>query len=108
MDPSRFDHEQDGPPILSNERVQIENESFIYRKDSNGEFVEFAWNPWPQAGTSNRFGDFRFQDEARFPLFKQERDSDGKIIVEDGLQVWTPNNLHLGMTTVIRGGQRRR
>src|SRR5262245_49065950 len=27
MDPSRFDHERDGRPILLNDRVEIENES---------------------------------------------------------------------------------
>src|SRR5215468_2177279 len=101
MAPSRFDLGEDGRPVLSNNLVRIENESKIYRKDANGDFQPFAWNPWPQVGTSNVYGDFRFQDEERFPLFKQERDSDGKIILKDGLQVWTPNDLHLGMTTAF-------
>jgi len=101
MDLSKFGEDEDGRPILSNDRVKIENEDFIYRKDTaTGEFKKFAWNPWP-APASNQYGDFRFPDEVRFPLFKQERDADGKIILKDGLQVWTPNDLHLGMTTTF-------
>jgi len=100
MSPSRFDLGAGGRPTLSNNQVKLINESKIYRKDANGDFQPFAWNPWPQP-TSNVYGDFRFQDEERFPLFKQERDSNGKIVLIDGLQVWTPNDLHLGMTTTF-------
>lgn len=102
MAASRFELGADGRPILSNNLVEIEGEDFIYRRDPNtGLYVKFAWNPWPKQGTSNLYGDFRFQDEERFPLFKQERDAEGKIILKDGLQVWTPNDLHLGMTTAF-------
>lgn len=101
MDPVRFFRGEDGRPILSNNLVRIQGEDFIYRLDpATGDYKKFAWNQWPQP-TSNLQGDFRFQDEARFPLFKVERDSDGKIILRDGLQIWTPNNLHLGMTTAF-------
>ena len=101
MDASRFILGEDGRFILSNDRVSIENESKIFRKDTDDLYKPFAWNPWPQQGTSNIYGDFRFQDEERFPLFKQERDSNGKVILRDGLQVWTPNDLHLGMNTAF-------
>ncbi|MBS1791412.1 MAG: hypothetical protein JST85_27115 [Acidobacteria bacterium] len=98
MDSTKFDYDQGEKPFLSSNQVSISNEDWIFRKDANGEFVKFAWNPWPFA-TANAQGDFLFQNEDRFPLFKQDRGPDGKIILKDGLQVWTPNDLHLGMTT---------
>src|SRR5215475_866675 len=108
IDPSIFSLGADGRPLLSNDQVSIVNESKIFRRTTNNgeydpyaEFKPFAWNPWPQEGTSNMDGDFRFQDEERFPLFRQERDANGKVILRDGLQVWTPNDLHLGMTTTF-------
>jgi hypothetical protein len=101
IDSPRFDRDDKGRLILSNGRVKIEGEDFIYRQDpADGVYKRFAWNPWP-APTANRFGDFKFQDEERFPIFRQERDADGKVILKDGLQVWSPNDLHLGMTTVF-------
>jgi hypothetical protein len=103
MDPSKFSLGDDGRIVLSGDWVRVENESKIFRKGADGEFQPFAWNPWPQEGTSNQYGDFRFQGEERFPLFRVERDSDGKIILKDGLQVWTPNDFHLGMTTAFNG-----
>src|SRR5262245_47717674 len=48
MDASRFSLGEDGRPILSNDRVSIVNESKIFRKDTDGVFKPFAWNPWPQ------------------------------------------------------------
>jgi hypothetical protein len=102
MNSSRFGLDEDGRPVLWSNRVTILEEDFIYRKDAQTlEFSPFAWNPWPLRKASNPQGDFRFQDEARFPLFKVERGPDGKPIVKDGLQVWTPNNLHLGDTTAF-------
>ncbi len=102
MDPSRFGQGEDGRPILSGSLVTLSEESKIYRKDpSTGQFKPFAWNPWPQEPTSNLRGDFRFPDEERFPLHRVERDPDGKIILKDGLQVWTPNDRRLGSTTAF-------
>ncbi|HWQ35119.1 MAG TPA: hypothetical protein VNQ79_19895 [Blastocatellia bacterium] len=101
MDPTRFSVDDDGRPSLSGPLAAILEEDFIYRKDATGEFKKFAWNPWPKMPASNMQGDFRFQDEERFPLFRQERDADGKVIIRDGLQVWTPNELRLGDTTAF-------
>jgi hypothetical protein len=52
---------------------------------------------------SEPFRQFRFSDEARFPLFKAERGTDGKILLREGLQVWTPQDLHLGCKYGLRG-----
>lgn len=84
-----------GYPVSSTE------EDWIFRKDANGEFQKFAWNPWPLLHLSNENGDFSFPNEARFPLFTPERGPDGKIILRDGLQVWKPNQLYLGTTTAF-------
>ena len=101
LDLSGFIVNEDGRPGLSSDIAAILEEDFIYRKDATGEFTKFAWNPWPQMPTANQQGDFRFPDEARFPLFRQERGPDGKLILRDGLQVWTPNDLRLGDTTAF-------
>jgi hypothetical protein len=101
MDHYRFSRGEDGRLILRNNHVSIQDESKIYRKDPDTQiFKAFAWNPWPEP-TSNLSGDFRFPDEERFPLFRVERGSDGKIILKDGLQVWSPQDLRLGMTTTF-------
>jgi hypothetical protein len=104
MDPRQFERDENGSPVLENDHVSIIEESKIYRRNpsAGGAFVPFAWNPWPQLKTANAEGNFSYQDEARFPLFKQERDADGKVIVRDGLQVWSPVDLHLGDTTVFQ------
>jgi hypothetical protein len=99
MDASRFTTDSNGHPLMSCDRVSMINESVIYRKNPQGEFVKFAWNPWPQEGSSNEKGDFRFPDEPRFPLHEPERDADGKIVMRDGLQVWKPLDHHLGINT---------
>src|SRR5262245_6717622 len=101
MDAERFSVDEDGRLILRSNLVSLSEESKIYRKDQQtGEFKPFAWNPWPQEPTANQQGDFRFPDEERFPLHTAERDADGKIILRDGLQVWTPRvHLRLGATT---------
>src|SRR5574341_149146 len=102
MDAARFSVDEDGRPILRSNLVSVGNESKIYRKDpQTGVYKPFAWNPWPPEPTANQQGDFRFPDEERFPLHRVERDSDGKIILKDGLQVWTPNDRRLGSTTVF-------
>ena len=102
MDPSRFDLGEDGRPILSGSVVTLSEESKIYRQTTPTEaYKPFAWNPWPQQPTSNAAGDFRFPDEERFPLHRVERDLDGKIILNEGLQVWTPNDRRLGSTTTF-------
>jgi hypothetical protein len=102
MDPERFGLGEDGRPTLSGSLVSVGNESKLYRKDpKDGVYKPFAWNPWPWVPTSNSHGDFRFPDEERFPLHRVERGSDGKIILKDGLQVWTPNDRRLGSTTTF-------
>jgi hypothetical protein len=102
MDAGRFSVDEDGRPILRSNLVSLSEESKIYRKDpQTGQFKPFAWNPWPQEPTANQQRDFRFPDEERFPLHRVERDSDGKIILKDGLQVWTPNDRRLGSTTTF-------
>jgi len=103
MDRSGFDRDEDGRRVLSNDRVSVIEESKIYRQNPplSGAFQPFAWNPWPQLKTANADGNFSYPDEVRFPLFRQERDADGKVIIRDGLAVWSPVDLHLGDTTVF-------
>jgi len=98
---SRFTADDNGHPLMSCDRVSMINESAIYRKTAAGEFVKFAWNPWPQDGRSNEKGNFKFPDEPRFPLHEPERDADGKIVMRDGLQVWKPLDHHLGINTAF-------
>jgi hypothetical protein len=99
---ARIGRDQNGQPNLSGDRVSMIAEDFIYRFDNNGETVtRFAWNPWPKDGRPNDKGNFTFPDEARFPLHQVERDADGKIVLRDGLQVWTPRDLRLGITTAF-------
>src|SRR5215475_10046949 len=101
MDAARFSMDEDGRPVLLSNLVSLGEESKIYRQDPQTKvFKPFAWNPWPVYPMANQQGDFRFPDEERFPLHTTERDADGKIILRDGLQVWTPRvHLRLGATT---------
>jgi hypothetical protein len=102
MDPSRFSLGDDGRLILSSSLVTLTEASKIYRRNSQtNQFNPFAWNPWPAYATPNLSLDFRFPDETRFPLHKAERDAEGKVILRDGLQVWTPRDLRLGSTTAF-------
>lgn len=103
MSRGTFDRESDGLPLLSNDRVAIEDESVVYREDSTtGEYLAFAWNPWsPDLEKANAAGDFAFPDEERFPLHRVERGPDGKVVLVGGLQHWLPQDLHRGMTTVF-------
>jgi len=102
MDPARFGQSEDGHTVLSGNLVSVFDESKIYRQDPNtGQYKPFAWNPWPAWPTANEQGDFRFPDEERFPLHRVERDLDGKVLLKDGLQVWTPNDRRLGSTTAF-------
>lgn len=101
VDASRFTTDNNGHPVMSCDRVSMIGESFIYRKSPAGEFVKFAWNPWPIDGSSNEKGNFKFPDEPRFPLHETERDADGKVILRDGLQVWKPRDLHLGINNAF-------
>ncbi len=102
IDSARFARDKDGHPWLRGYQVTLSEEDFIFRRDNaTADFKKFAWNPWPVLTPANAQGDFRFQNEARFPLFQQERGPDGKPILKDGLPVWTPNDLHLGDTTVF-------
>jgi len=101
MDPSRFSLGAGGLPVLVGDYVKIQDEAVIYRANrATGVFEPFAWNPWPPP-TSNADGNFEFLQEERFPLFLVERDASGKLVLRDGLQVWTPVDLHRGMTTVF-------
>ncbi|HEY8210174.1 MAG TPA: hypothetical protein VIG99_21965 [Myxococcaceae bacterium] len=98
-----FDVDKKGNPVgLRGNRAGVIEEDKIFRKDAQGNFVPFAWNPWPKEVKPDANGRFVF-DEPRFPLFQQERGPDGKIIVKDGLQVWTPNNLSIGSATTFEG-----
>jgi hypothetical protein len=102
LDASRFDQSEDGRPILSGTLVYIQDEEVIYRQDpETGKFVPFAQNPWPLP-TSNATGNFRFTDEARFPRHEIERDAAGRpVLDENGLQVWKPRDIRLGMNTAF-------
>lgn len=99
---AKFGHAQDGRPTLRSNQVWVEDEPVIFNKldFTKFELQALAWNPW-SAPLANPYGDFRFADEARFPLFKAERGADGKIILREGLQVWTPHDLHLGANTAF-------
>jgi hypothetical protein len=102
-----FYRADDGTLYLWNSRVTVHNEDKIYRRDPvSGEFKPFAWNPWPTYTVANADGSFRFPEEPRFPLFVIERGPDGKPILRDGLQVWQPLDLHLGMTTVFEAASK--
>ena len=117
MDGSGFARGLNGLPILFNNRTLIQDERIIYRQDrggdeeQRGQFIPFATNPWPCAPlpsapefclpTANGDGSFRFHTEPRFPLLERERDADGNLLLRNGLQVWTPNDLHRGMTTAF-------
>lgn len=97
----KFGQYEDGRLNLLSNPVLVLDEAFIYRENRDtGEFTPFAWNPWPET-RSNENGDFSFPNEERFPLFKPERGPDGKIILRQGLQVWVPKNLNLGLTTAF-------
>jgi len=101
IDSAKFGHAEDGHPILRSDKVWVEDEQVVFKLDfKTFELQAFAWNPWP-APTANLFGNFRFPDETRFPLFKLERGPDGKVVNREGLQVWTPQDLHLGMNTAF-------
>jgi hypothetical protein len=91
----------EGDLYLQDHRVLILDESVIYREDAiTGDFVAFAWNPWPLPVT-NTDGSFRFPDEERFPLHRVLRDADGRIVLREGLQEWLPQDLHRGMNTAF-------
>ncbi|HJQ27360.1 MAG TPA: hypothetical protein VKA60_25970 [Blastocatellia bacterium] len=101
IDALRIGKDENGKPFLAGDRVSMINEDFIYRRNAAGEFVKFAWNPWPKDGRSNEKGNFNFADEVRFPIHETERDADGKVVLRDGLQVWKPRDLRLGITTAF-------
>jgi hypothetical protein len=102
MAAAKFGLDEDGRRVLMGNLVTISEESKIYRQDpQTHEFKPFAWNPWPRVATANQQGNFRFPDEARFPLHLAERDAAGKVLLQDGLQVWTPRDLYLGDTTAF-------
>lgn len=98
---AKFGLDEQGRRILWGDLVTITEAAKIYRRDETNTFKPFAWNPWPAVIMANEQGDFRFLDEARFPLFKPERGPDGKIVLKDGLQVWLPLDLRLGDSTAF-------
>ncbi|MBI1760211.1 MAG: hypothetical protein HYR56_02135 [Acidobacteria bacterium] len=102
LDAAKFGMDESGCLILRNKQVWVEDERVIFNTldPIKWELEAVAWNPWPLP-LANQQGDFRFPHEARFPLFTPERGPDGKIIRREGLQVWSPNNLHLGMNTAF-------
>jgi hypothetical protein len=91
----------EGHRILFNSRAFIEDENVVYRENSTGDFIPFAFNPWP-IPIANEKGNFKFQNEERFPLFNIVRGPDGKPILTDGLQTWNPIDCYLGMTTTFK------
>ena len=101
MAAAKFSLDEFGRRVLQSNLVTITEESKIYRRDNTNLLKPFAWNPWPIVVTSNQQGDFRFPNEARFPLHLADRDAEGKVILRDGLQVWTPRDLRLGDTTAF-------
>jgi hypothetical protein len=102
LDAAKFTVDKDGRFVLRSDQVWIENEPVVFNQLDfiKWELEALAWNPWP-APLANLQGDFRFPDETRFPLFTPERDAAGRIIRREGLQVWTPNDLRLGMNTAF-------
>ncbi|HZM86577.1 MAG TPA: hypothetical protein VFF31_08465 [Blastocatellia bacterium] len=102
IDASRVGQDQNGKPFLAGDRVSMIGEDYIYRWNAaHTEVSKFAWNPWPKDGRSNNKGNFNFADETRFPIHEVERDADGKPVLKDGLQVWKPRDLRLGITTAF-------
>jgi hypothetical protein len=67
LNTSAFQQDNNGIIYLSNIWVYIDDEQIVYRQDkTTGEYKPFARNPWPLP-TANDDGNFKFQDEARFP-----------------------------------------
>jgi hypothetical protein len=107
VDPAGFAQDPHGRPLLSNSRVFIRDEDILYRQDRfTGVFAPWATNPWPLP-TANSDGSFRFPDEPRFPQHLIERDAAGRPVLNaDGLQIWTPRDLHLGMNTTFEAASK--
>jgi len=102
IDASRVGQDQNGKPFLAGDRVSMIGEDYIYRWNAtHSDVFKFAWNPWPKDGRPNDKGNFNFADESRFPIHEVERDADGKPVLKDGLQVWKPRDLRLGITTAF-------
>ena len=98
-----FDVDSKGRPTgLHGNRAAIQEEDQIFRRLPNGQYVPFAWNPWPKDIKPNADGQFVF-NEPRFPPHNPTRGPDGKVVVKDGLQVWTPNQLSIGSATAFEG-----
>lgn len=91
----------DGRRVLRGPRVRIIDEEKIYSQDKETrEFKPVAWNPWPEP-VANAEGEFVFADEERFPILNLERGPDGAVLRRDGLQVWSRQDLRLGMNTAF-------
>lgn len=103
MHKTDFDLDSKGKPVgLHGNRAAIQEEDQIFRRNAQGQYVPFAWNPWPKDVKPNADGQFVF-NEPRFPPFTPQRGPDGKIVIKDGLQVWTPNQLSVGSATTFEG-----
>jgi hypothetical protein len=98
-----FGSDEHGKLVLWSDIVAIEEEPYVYRADPDtGEYHAIAWNPWlPQLRWANGSGDFLFPGEERFPFLAVQRDSAGDVVYDEGLQVWLPQELRLGMTTAF-------
>jgi len=99
---SAFFVDENGTPIgLIGPRVEIIDAQNIVRIDNSFNFIPIANNPFSKA-TVNAEGNFVFPDEARFPIHSVETNAFGEPLVDaNGLQVWTPREVHLGQTTAF-------
>ena len=100
MDPAEFGQAKDGRPTLWSSRVRVLDADEIFRRDSNGNFIAFAWNPWPVTWPNTRW-DLTFPGEDRFPLHEPLRDAANQVVLKEGLQVWIPRDLNLANTTAF-------
>ncbi len=112
FDARGFKQSPGGHRALNTERIAVQEEPYIFRFDQAGDVHRFAWNPWPcppfpgdplacSSPEANAAGDFAFPGDARFPSLVIVRGSDGKPILENGMQRWEPQTSHLGMTTAF-------
>lgn len=105
MKGSHFEHDKNGKVVgLEGDRaVVIEDPAIYIADDKTGRWVPFSTNPW-ELPKPDAMGNFVFPTEDRFPTLERELGADGKVKTDkDGLQVWTPNENHVGQTTAFQG-----
>jgi hypothetical protein len=100
MDPAKFGQAKDGRPTLWSNHVSVADENVVFKRDTTGYFVPYAWNSWPATWPNPRW-DLTFSAEDRFPLHEPWRDAANQVVLKDGLQVWIPRDLNLGNTTAF-------